>query len=202
MKINIPRTPAVPTLADLKKHRSSLIAALVVAAGMLLIYFIWLDPLVTKKDELETKLKQQQDTIHKYEQKLTQAQSIREDLSKQELDLKESKKKLFHGTDPYQLAASLGSLLSSKDHPGAKRMDIQTYQVLASKDHGLYQEVHLRFNLMTTVDGLQYFLSRINNSEFAILVQEINIQKVQRNKGPDLVVDVILAALMEKAERS
>jgi hypothetical protein len=201
MKLTIPKTPTLPSVADIKKHRSSMVASLVVAAAMLVIYFIWLDPLLTKKDDLEAKLKQQRDMIHKYEQKLNQSQSIQENLSKQEQDLKESKKKLFHGSDPYQLAASLGSLLSSKD-AGAKRMDVQTYQVLASKDHGLYQEVHLRFNLMTTVDGLQYFLSRINNSEFAILVQEINIQKVQRNKGPDLVVDVILAALMEKTEKS
>ena len=74
--------------------------------------------------------------------------------------------------------------------------------MLASKEYGLYQEVHLRFNLMTNVDGLHYFLSRVKNSEFAILVQEINIQKIQRNKGPDLVVNVILAALMEKGEKS
>ena len=83
-----------------------------------------------------------------------------------------------------------------------QKLDIKTYQVLASKEYGLYQEVHLRFNLMTNVDGLHYFLARVKNSQFAILVQEINIQKIQRNKGPDLVVNVILAALMEKGEKS
>jgi hypothetical protein len=42
----------------------------------------------------------------------------------------------------------------------------------------------------------------VKNYEFALHVQEINIQKVQKPKGPDLVVDVILAALMEKGEKS
>lgn len=81
-------------------------------------------------------------------------------------------------------------------------MDIKTYQVLASKEYGLYQEVHLRFNFMTTVDGLYFFLDRVKNFETALLVHEINVQKVQRAKGPDLVVNVILAALMEKGEKS
>jgi hypothetical protein len=110
-------------------------------------------------------------------------------------------KKLFQGTDPYQLAASLGDLLSSKGSAEGRKLEIKTYQVLASKEYGLYQEVHLRFNLMTSIDGLHYFLSRVKNSQFAILVEEINIQKIQRNKGPDLVVNVILTALMEKGEK-
>ena len=83
-----------------------------------------------------------------------------------------------------------------------KKIDIKTYQVLASKEYGLYQEVHLRFNFMTTIEGLYYFLERLRNFETAILIQEINIQKVQRRTGPDLVINVILAALMEKGEKS
>ncbi|NTW37534.1 MAG: hypothetical protein HGB17_15745, partial [Syntrophobacteraceae bacterium] len=75
-------------------------------------------------------------------------------------------------------------------------------QVLASKEYGLYQEVHLRFNFMTTIEGFHYFLEKARNFQSALLVQEINIQKVQRKGGPDLVVNVILAALMEKKEKS
>lgn len=190
-----------PTLADLKRHRSSIIASVLVVAAIVVGNFLWVEPVIGQKDLLEAKVKQQQDLIRKYEQKLEQAQGIRENLAKQEDELKEMHKKLFRGTDPYQLAASLGDVLSSKGGDGQK-LDIKTYQVLASKEYGLYQEVHLRFNLMTTVDGLHYFLSRVKNTEFAILVQEINIQKIQRNKGPDLVVNVILAALMEKGEKS
>ncbi|SPJ14580.1 conserved hypothetical protein [Syntrophobacter sp. SbD2] len=62
--------------------------------------------------------------------------------------------------------------------------------------------MHLKFNIETNIDGLHYLLSRVKNSEFAIQVQEINIQKVTKPRGPDLVVDVILAALMEKGEKS
>ena len=189
-------------ISDIRKHRWSIVASVIVAMTLAAVHFLWLDPVITQKDALGSKIKQQQELIAKYEQKLNQSQSIQQDLAKQEGELKEMQKKLFRGTDPYQMAASLGDLLSSKGGDGGQKLDIKTYQVLASKEYGLYQEVHLRFNLMTTVDGLHYFLAKVRDSQFAILVQEINIQKIQRTKGPDLVVNVILAALMEKGEKS
>ncbi len=193
MKINM------PTTAELKRQRVSIIVSLITVLSLVVVNFLWLEPLISQRESLETKVKQQVELIRKYEQKLEQSQSIRDNLTKQETELKEMQKKLFRGTDPYQLAASLGDLLKGGD---GQKLDIKTYQVLASKEYGLYQEVHLRFNLMTTIDGLQYFLTRVKNTDFAVLVQEINIQKIQRNKGPDLVVNVILAALMEKGEKS
>lgn len=195
MKLNF------PTSADLRKHRMEIAAGIIVLLLLAVVNIFWLDPVLGQKEQLENKAKQQEDLIRKYEQKLNQTQSIRDNLAKQEQELKEMQKRLFRGTDPYQLAASLGDVLSPKGSAGQK-LEIKTYQVLASKEYGLYQEVHLRFNLMTTVDGLYYFLDRVKHSDFAILVQEINIQKIQRNKGPDLVVNVILAALMEKGEKS
>jgi len=139
--------------------------------------------------------------VQKYQEKLNQAQSIKDNLAKQERELTELQKKLFRGNDAYQLAASLGDQLSSKDDPASK-LDIKTYQVLASKEYGLYQEVTLRYNFMTSVEGLHFFLERLRNFEMAILVQEINVQKIQRKGRPDLVVNVILAALLEKTEKS
>ena len=198
MKIKIPDI----RIQDIGKHRWSIVASVVMVLALAAVNFVWLAPIVTQKEELDSKIKQQQDLIAKYEKKLNQSQSIQQDLAKQEVELKEMQKKLFQGTDPYQMAASLGDLLSSKGGDGGQKLDIKTYQVLASKEYGLYQEVHLRFNLMTTVEGLHYFLAKVRDSQFAILVQEINIQKIQRNKGPDLVVNVILAALMEKGEKS
>ena len=197
MKVKIPNI----RIADIGKHRWSIVASVVMVMALAAVHFFWLAPIVTQKEELDSKIKQQQDLIAKYEKKLNQGQSIQQDLAKQEGELREMQKKLFRGTDPYQMAASLGDLLSSKGD-GAQKLDIKTYQVLASKEYGLYQEVHLRFNLMTTVEGLHYFLAKVRDSQFAILVQEINIQKIQRTKGPDLVVNVILAALMEKGEKS
>ncbi|MFZ2445032.1 MAG: GspMb/PilO family protein [Syntrophobacteraceae bacterium] len=191
----------LPKLADLKKYRMTIAAFAVVLLALVAIDLLWLDPVIGQNELLEAKVKQQRELILKYEQKLNQTESIRENLAKQEQELKEMQTRLFRGTDPYQLAASLGDLLSSKVGDGRK-LEIKTYQVLASKEFGLYQEVHLRFNIMTTVEGLFYFLDRVKNSEFAILVHEINIQKIQRNKGPDLVVNVILAALMEKGEKT
>ncbi|MGO9374397.1 MAG: GspMb/PilO family protein [Syntrophobacteraceae bacterium] len=198
MKIKIPNIK----IEDIGKHRWSIAASVIMLMALALVHFVWLVPIAAQKDALDSKIKQQQDLIAKYEQKLNQSQSIQQDLAKQEGELKEMQKKLFRGTDPYQMAASLGDLLSSKGGDGGQKLDIKTYQVLASKEYGLYQEVHLRFNLMTTVEGLHYFLAKVRDSQFAILVQEINIQKIQRNKGPDLVINVILAALMEKGEKS
>jgi Tfp pilus assembly protein PilO len=187
---------------ELRKNKGAVIASVLVVAVLAAVHFIFITPVLGEKDSLDSKIRQQKELIAKYEQKLKQGQSIQENLAKHEDELKAMERKLFRGTDPYQLAASLGDLLSSKGAADAQKLDIKSYQVLQSQEHGLYQEVHLRFNLMTNVDGLHYFLSRVKSSEFAILVQEINIQKIQRNKGPDLVVNVILAALMEKGEKS
>ncbi|MGA2938292.1 MAG: hypothetical protein ABSF52_14490 [Syntrophobacteraceae bacterium] len=198
MKVKIPEI----RIKDIGKHRWSIVASAIVVAALAAAYFIVVAPIAVQKEALDSRIKQQQELIAKYDQKLKQGQSIQDNLARHEGELREMQKKLFRGTDPYQLAASLGDLLSSKGGAGGQKLDIKTYQVLASKEYGLYQEVHLRFNLMTNVDGLHYFLSRVKNSEFAIQVQEINIQKIQRTKGPDLVVNVILAALMEKGEKS
>jgi Tfp pilus assembly protein PilO len=197
MKIKIPDI----RIGDIKKQGRSIAAVVVVVLVLVAVDLVWVVPMVNQKEALESKIKQQREIISKYEQKLKQGQSIQEDLARQEGEVKDMQKKLFQGTDPYQLAASLGDLLSSKGSAEGRKLEIKTYQVLASKEYGLYQEVHLRFNLMTSIDGLHYFLSRVRNSQFAIMVQEINIQKIQRNKGPDLVVNVILTALMEKGEK-
>ncbi len=187
------------SLDDIRKYRYSLAVGLVSLLVLLVVHFIWIAPLSAEKEGLESRLSQQQELVKKYNEKLQQSQSIRDNLAKQESDLKELQKFLFKGNDPYQLAATLSEMLSAKE---GQKLDIKTYQVLASKEYGLYQEVHLRFNFMTTIEGFHYFLEKARNFQSALLVQEINIQKVQRKGGPDLVVNVILAALMEKKEKS
>ena len=189
-----------PSWSEIKKHRPSILAGSATVLVLLLGFLLWLAPLSEQKDALETELGERTQLAKKYQEKLNQAQSIRDNLEKQEAELRQMQKRLFKGTDPYQLAASLGDLLSSKG--GGQKLDIKTYQVLASKEYGLYQEVHLRFNFMATVDGLHMFLKRIRESEAAILVQDINIQKIQRKTGPDIVINVVLAALMGKGEKT
>jgi DNA repair exonuclease SbcCD ATPase subunit len=187
---------------DVKRQRTSIIMAVAVLLLLLGSHLLWIVPLISDNEELEVKVRQQNDLVVKYQEKLTQAQSIKDNLVKQENELKAMQKRLFRGNDPYQLAASLGEVFSPKGEEKKKLLEIKTYQVLASKEYGLYQEVHLRFNFMTTIEGLYYFLERLRNFETAILIQEINIQKVQRKTGPDLVINVILAALMEKGEKT
>lgn len=188
-----------PTWAKLKKQRVSLVAAGVTVVCLVLAHFLWLAPLIAQREEIEGKLKQQSELVQKYKEKLDKAQSIRDNLEIQQQEMEKMQKRLFRGNDPYQLAASLSESLSSK---GSEKLDMKTYQVLASKEYGLYQEVHLRFNFMTTIGGLRLFLDRLKNFQTAVLVQEINIQKIQRKGGPDLVINIVLAALMEKGEKS
>ena len=190
------------TIGDIKKYQWSIAASVIVVMIMAVAYLTLIAPITDRKQMLVSKIEHQQKLISEYERKLSQSKVIRENLAKHEGALRKMKKRLFRGTDPYQLAASLGDLLSSNSKPDAPKLDIKTYQVLTSKEHGLYEEVHMRFNLMTDIYGLHYFLTRVKNSEFAIQVKEINIQKIQRVRGPDLIVNVILAALMEKGKKS
>ena len=187
--------------SDLRKNRLALVAGGVTVVAILAVHFLWMDPVLADKEALQAKVKQQAELVQKYQEKLNQAQSIKENLVKQEAELRELQKQLFRGNDAYQLAASLGDILSPKDDPKNK-LDIKTYQVLASKEFGLYQEVTLRYNFMTSVEGLHFFFERLKSFEMAILVQEVNIQKIQKKGGPDLVVNVILAALLEKGEKT
>lgn len=192
---------SLSSLFDFKKNRSAMVAGSAAMVSILMVHLFWLDPVLSEKEEIGSMVKQQGELVQKYQEKLNQAQSIKDNLAKQERELTELQKKLFRGNDAYQLAASLGDQLSSKDDPASK-LDIKTYQVLASKEYGLYQEVTLRYNFMTSVEGLHFFLERLRNFEMAILVQEMNVQKIQRKGRPDLVVNVILAALLEKTEKS
>ena len=119
------------SLAEIKKQRSSLIMASFVLLMLLIGHFLWVAPTASENEDLELKVKQQTDLVQKYQEKLTQAQSIKDNLIKQESELKAMQKRLFRGNDPYQLAASLGDLLSPKGEQ-KKILDIKTYQVLAS----------------------------------------------------------------------
>lgn len=190
------------TMGDIKRHQWSIAASILVVVVLAIAYWSQIAPITNRKQMLVSKIDHQRRLIAEYHRKLSQSKVIRENLAKHEGALRQMQKKLFRGTDPYQLAASLGDQFSSKGKPDEPKLDIKTYQVLPSEEHGLYEEVLMRFNLMTNIYGLHYFLTRIKNSEFAIQVKEINIQKIQRIKGPDLIVNVILAALMEKGKQS
>ena len=190
------------TIEDLKKYQWSAVASVIVLVVIAIIYLTVVSPITDRKNMLVAKIDHQRKLISQYAKKLSQSKAIRENLAKHEGALRKMQKQLFRGTDPYQLAASIGDLLSSKNKPDAPKLDIKTYQVLTSKEHGLYEEVRMRFNLMTDIYGLHYFLTKVKNSEFAMQVKEINIQKIRRVQGPDLIVNVILAALMEKGKKS
>jgi Tfp pilus assembly protein PilO len=186
-------------LAQIKRHRFSIALASCVLLGLLLAHVFWLGPLEEKTGELSDRTTQQQQLIEKYQEKLGKSKDLKEALGKQEKELSRLQKRVFRGDDSYQLAAKLGELLAAK---GSQDLNIKSYQVLASKEYGLYQEVQLKFDFTATITGLFNFVSGLQKSPTAILVQQLRIQRIQRKVGHDLVVSVVLTALMETSKKS
>jgi hypothetical protein len=187
------------SLGHFKKHRFSLAMAVITVLGLLVMHVFWLSPILEKKWELSERIAQQQQMTQKYQEKLAKSKDLKETLGNQEKELSRLQKKVFRGDDSYQLAAKLGEMLATK---GSQDINVKSYQVLASKEYGLYQEVQLKFDFTATIMGLQNFLSSLQKSPAAILVQQLRVQKIQRKVGHDLVVSVVLTALMEPSKRS
>ena len=185
-------------LDQAKKHRLSLMITLAVAVGILAVHLLWLSPVLDKKWELTERIAQQQQMIQKYQEKLAQGKDLKDNLGSQEKELSRLQKRVFHGDDSYQLAAKLGEVVSAK---GSQDLNVKSYQVLASKEYGAYQEVQLKFDFTSTITGLHNFLSGVQKSETAIQVQQLRVQKIQRKTGHDLVISVVLTALMETSKK-
>jgi Tfp pilus assembly protein PilO len=76
--------------------------ALAIAATLVVAHSLWVAPLASENDDLEMRVRQQSELVQKYREKLNQAQSIKDNLTKQENELKAMQKRLFRGNDPYQ----------------------------------------------------------------------------------------------------
>lgn len=185
-------------VAQVERHRMSLALMAVVGIGLLLMHWFWLEPVLSQKQELSDSIAQQQAMIQKYQEKLAQGTVFKESLTKQEQELGQLQRKVFRGEDSYQLAAKLGDIMSAK---GSQDLNVKSYQVLASKEHGVYQEVQVKFDFTATIAGVYTFLNGIQKSSTAIQVQQMRVQKVQRKTGHDLVISVVLTALMEISKK-
>ena len=185
-------------VAQVERHRTSLALMAVVGICLLLAHWFWLEPVLIQKQELSENIAQQQAMIQKYQEKLAQGTVFKESLTKQEQELGQLQRKVFRGEDSYQLAAKLGDIVSAK---GSQDLNVKSYQVLASKEHGVYQEVQVKFDFTATIAGVYTFLNGIQKSSTAIQVQQMRVQKVQRKTGHDLVINVVLTALMESSKK-
>jgi Tfp pilus assembly protein PilO len=183
---------------ELKRHRWPALFSLCVALALLVGHTWWLAPILEKNADLSDRIKQQQQLMQKYQEKLSQGKDLRDHLGQQEKELTRLQKKVFRGEDAYQLAAKLNELLASK---GSQDLNIKSYQVLASKEYGLYHEVQLKFDFTATTPGLFHFFQGLQRSPSALLVQQLRIQRIQRKGGHDLVVSVVLTALMETSKK-
>ncbi|HAA02144.1 MAG TPA: hypothetical protein DCZ69_05170 [Syntrophobacteraceae bacterium] len=185
-------------VGQMKQHRTSLGLIALFGICLLIVHWFWLEPLLSESQDLSERITQQQVMIQKYRDKLSQGKDLKETLSKQEKELGRLQRKVFHGEDSYQLAAKLGDIVSAK---GSQELNVKSYQVLASKEYGVYQEVQLKFDFTATITGLFNFLNGIQKSSTAIQVQQMRVQKVQRKTGHDLVISVVLTALMDTSKK-
>lgn len=184
---------------DLKKHQFSIMFVLFTVVAVWVAHVFWLRDGILETDSLTAQVSQQKQLIEKYEDKLGKAQGLRESLESQEKELKHLREGLYKGGDPYQLAASLGEVFSPK---GSQDLSIKSYQVLDSKEYGLYQQVRLKFYFTSSIRGLYTFLRGIEKSQTVLAIDQMDIRKGGGRGGLDLVVNVIVSALMEKSERS
>jgi hypothetical protein len=184
---------------ELRKSQSSVLIVLITIVGLWVIHSFWLGPGVLETGPLTAQVEQQKQLIEKYEKKLEQAQGLREKLESQEKELGQLREGLYKGGDPYQLAASLGAVFTPK---GSQELNMKSYQVLDSKEYGLYQQVRLKFYFMASIQGLHQFLESIEKTQTVLAVDQMDVRKGGAKGGADLVVNVIISALMEKGESS
>jgi len=184
--------------ADLRKHRLALILLLLTVAGIGAVHLVWVAPAMDQRQDLWDYMGQQKQLIKKYEEKLAEAEGLKVELQMREQELKQLQEGLFQADDPYQLAANLAEPFSES----SEDLVIKSYQVVSTKEYGLYQEARLRFSFTTTISGLHEFLESLQKHSSAVQVEKLDIRSVRRKNRSDLIVNVVLAALMEKGGKS
>ncbi len=176
------------------KHRFQTLSLLLWIVFLALIQVMWIRPVMDDIQAMRGQIRREKELVAKYRRKLSAEKDLAAQLAAQERELRQVKKRLVRGKDPYQFAASLSSLVASKN---TKDLVIKSYQVLNSVEFGIYREVRLKFNLSATIKGLYHFLDRLEHAKEAISLQELNIQRRRLRRGPDLSITVVVAALME-----
>ncbi len=184
---------------EIRKNQVSILAVIATLVVLWVVHSLWLGPGYLETSTLVTQVQQQKKLIEKLESKLNQGQGLRAQLENQEKELGQMRKGLFRGNDPYQLAASLSEMFSPR---GSQELSIKSYQVLDTKEYGVYQQVRLKFYFMASIQGLHHFLASLDDSGTIIAVDNMDIRKGGGKGGTDLVVNVVLAALMEKGDKS
>ncbi|MCX7823320.1 MAG: type 4a pilus biogenesis protein PilO [Syntrophobacterales bacterium] len=155
-------------------------------------------PVVEQVRGLRDRIAQERQVVEKLRKKLSEADQIKERLSKSQQELTAIREKLFPSSDPYQLASKLEEALSTGDK---KDIVIKSYQVVSSRELGLYQEVQYSISIDTNIYGLSQFLSWINNYSSSVRVGEFNIRYAPRSgkeSSVDLIVNMTLTVFMQK----
>ena len=96
MKVEFPKI----RIADISKHRCSIVASATVVVTLAGAYLILIAPIAAQKEVFDSRIKQQQELIAKYNQKLKQSQSIQDNLARHEEELKRHAKEAVPGDRP------------------------------------------------------------------------------------------------------
>ncbi len=177
------------------RRRVQIAGFFALAVAVSVVHWVWVRPVIEERRQFQVQVQQEQVLASKYRERLAQAKGLKARLLEEQKQFEAIEKRLVQERDPYQLAASLGELVGSGK---SGELVVKSYQVLNTVEYGLYREVQLRYNLMATVTGLYLFLDSLRNAEEAIVIREINVQASRQRRGPDLIVNVVLAALMGK----
>ena len=78
MKVKFPEI----RISDIGKHRWAIAASATVAVALAAAYLILIAPIAAQKEVFDARIKQLQELIAKYNQKLKQSQSIQDNLIK------------------------------------------------------------------------------------------------------------------------
>jgi len=178
-------------LKHIRRYKTTLlisICTLIVGVG---IFLFWINPLITTKKELKSRIIQEKLLLGKYEKKLKNAKSLEEQLKQKQQELQRLQKQLFPGKDPYELAAKLEGISKSN-------VTVRSYQVVSTKDYSLYSEVRFRFVLETDIYGLYKLANWFSQSPY-VIVKELQIRYMSRGKGRSgLRVNLTISALLQK----
>lgn len=181
-----------------KRNKNGIFIITGFALALFLFHVFVLSPIAERVRELRNLISQERQTVEKYRKKLAEAEQIKERLLKSQQELSAIKEKLFPSNDPYQLATKLEEALSSGDK---KDVVIKSYQIVSSKELGLYQEVQYSLSIDANIYGLSQFLIWLNNYASSVRLGEFNIRYAPRGgkeSSTDLIINLTLTVLMQK----
>ncbi len=180
-----------------KKHKKEALCYGGTTLILLILYLSLVSPVVESNTILKSQITQTSLTISKYEEKLKESEKLKDTITNAQKELDALKGKLFPSNDPYQFTTKLEETIAED---GKKDIVIKSYQILSSKEYGLYQEVQYSLSFDANIYGISKFLDWLSKFETSVRINEFNLRYAPRGdqSNVDLIVNVNLTVLMPK----